>query len=224
MNKRALLITDVTRCFGPGGELPVPSSEEAAATTVSNINKLFKSADIFSGDFGELSLIIISRDWHDPNSPHFNKWPRHGVEFTEGSEFYPDLKIRADYVPVAIVSKGLGEVDGYSPFDPSPDVNIILIMPNGNAYPWKGDLDSLCKHFRVGSITNTGWAKNYCVEAGCLAAREKGYEVNLVTDATDGINVPTDPDNHMDNSDKRMQLAGVIFTTTDEVLRKFKSS
>ena len=224
MGRRALLVTDVTNCFGPRGELPVPKGFAEAWRTVENINKLIEQIESTKQLQEEFGLILFSRDWHDEDSPHFEKWPKHGVKFTVGSEFYPGLRIRSSRIPIAIVSKGIGKVDGYSPFDPVPTVNIVLIMPNSTAYVWEGDLDSLLKHFEIDLVINSGWAKNYCVEAGCLAAREKVYEVHLVTDATDGINIPTDPDNHMDKSDKRMQLAGVIFTTTNEVLGKSKSS
>lgn len=209
----ALLITDVTNCFGPNGELPVPATEKRARETVSKINKLI----YLSGSQYKVKLIMLSRDWHDPNSPHFIKWPVHGVKFSNGSKFYPGLEIRSNYIPVAFISKGLGKADGYSPFDPLPHVNIILVMPDGNAYPWEGDADSLCKHFEVQRIFNMGWARNYCVEAGCMAGKKLGYDMRLVTDASDGVNVPTDPDNFILKSDERMLGAGIKFQTSDMV-------
>ena len=215
MTKKALLVTDVTDCFGPKGELPVPAGIEEARSTVSAINRMIEGIE--NNPHG-WALIVFSRDWHDDNSPHFEKWPKHGVKFTQGSEFYPGLITRSTKIPIAIVSKGLGKVDGYSPFDPMPDVNIILVMPDGRVYLWEGDLDSLAVHLGVVAFFNSGWAKNYCVEAGNMAAIKKGDRVYLLTDATDGVNVSADPDNHMEKSDKRMVDAGVIFTTTKEVL------
>lgn len=216
MAKKAFLITDVTNCFGPKGELPVPSSLGRARGTVQVINAIFEYVEDHLEKF---AFIALSRDWHDDDSPHFEKWPKHGVKFTEGSMFYPGLKITSNKIPIVIISKGLGRVDGYSPFDPAPNVSVVVIMPDGNVYLWEGDLDSLAKKFDVDTFLNTGWAKNYCVEAGNIAAIKKGYKVHLLTDATDGVDVPSDPDNHMEKSDKRMKDAGVIFTTSHEVIR-----
>ena len=212
MGKRALLITDVTNCFcPPNGELAVPGGHEV----VYPINKVFRYAEDHPEEY---AIIVLTRDWHDKGSLHFKKWPEHGMKFTLGSEFYPGLRIRSFKIPVAIISKGLRYLDGYSPYDPAWAVNIILVMPNGNVYLWEGDLDSLLKHHDVDTIINTGLALNYCVKAGCLAAREKGYQVYLPLDACRRINVPSDPDNSPGNAFKEMEKTGVIFTTTAKLL------
>lgn len=213
MGKRALLITDVTNCFcPPDGELAVPKGDEV----VRPIIRIFRYAELNPNQY---ALIVLSRDWHDKDSRHFKKWPEHGVKFTNGSEFCPGLPIVSSALPVAIISKGLRHLDGYSPFDPAWAVNIILLVPHGNAYVWEGDLDSLFKHFDVDTVINTGLALNYCVKAGSLAARDKGYQVYLPLDACRGINVDSDPENSMENALQEMYAAGVIFTTTAQILQ-----
>lgn len=213
MGKRALLITDVTNCFcPPDGELAVPGGQEVIAP----INRIFRHAEENPDKY---SLIVLSRDWHDRGSQHFKKWPEHGVKFTFGSEFHHRLKIRSHTLPVAIVSKGLGNLDGYSPFDPANEVKIVLVKPRGNAYVWEGDLNFLLKHYGVDTVVNSGLAENYCVKAGCLDARVKGYKCYLLKDACRGIDVDSDPDNSIDNARRQMAKAGVIFAITTDLMK-----
>ena len=209
MSGKALLITDVTNCFCPNGELPVTDGN----LVVAPINRMSKHADNHAGEW---VLKILTRDWHDKDSGHFKKWPAHGVKFTRGSEFHPKLRIRSNVIPVAIVSKGLGKInDGYSPFDPASEVNIILIYPNGNAYPWEGDLESLLRNFSVDTIMNSGLATDYCVKSGSIDSTKRGFNTYLLIDACRAFDLKQGDETLALNE---MVNAGVKFATTDEVI------
>lgn len=58
---------------------------------------------------------IYTRDWHPEETPHFGagegQWPVHCVAGTEGAAFFPTLQVEQDDV---ILSKGMGQTDGYS--------------------------------------------------------------------------------------------------------------
>jgi len=209
MPRKALLITDVTRCFCLRGELAVTDGDQV----VDPINSVSKYADNHADEW---ALKILTRDWHDKDSEHFKKWPVHGVKFSRGSEFHPKLIIRSDVIPVAIVSKGLGKInDGYFPFDPASGVNIILVYPDGNAYPWEGDLESLLRNFNVDVVMNSGLATDYCVKHGSIDSAKRGFKTYLLLDACRAVNKVIG-----DSLKAVMEMkdAGVIITSTEKVI------
>lgn len=57
--------------------------------------------------------VILTRDWHPAETPHFgpNAWPVHCVADTEGADFTPTLTVEPTDI---ILSKGMGQTDGYS--------------------------------------------------------------------------------------------------------------
>ena len=105
--KQALLVIDVQNDFCPGGTLAVPQGDEVVAP----LNKLID-------DFLERGAPVYkTRDWHPPVTKHFaahgGTWPVHCVR-TGGAEFHPALR---DDPRITVISKGLGDTDGYSAFD-----------------------------------------------------------------------------------------------------------
>ena len=59
--------------------------------------------------------VVYTRDWHPAETPHFadfgGQWPVHCVADTKGAEFHPDLDVQPGDI---IISKGMGQTDGYS--------------------------------------------------------------------------------------------------------------
>ena len=59
--------------------------------------------------------VALTRDWHPAETPHFASqggiWPVHCVAETEGAAFAPALNVESTDV---ILSKGMGQTDGYS--------------------------------------------------------------------------------------------------------------
>jgi nicotinamidase/pyrazinamidase len=116
--------------------------------------------------------IFASRDWHPPRTAHFAEeggpWPVHCIQDTPGARFHPDLRLPPG---TRIISKGTsGRDDGYSAFEGQ--------LPDGTTLA-----DALhtagVQHVYVG-----GLATDYCVRATVLSAREGGFDVTWLGDAS----------------------------------------
>lgn len=178
---RALLVVDVQNDFCPGGALAVPQGDKVVPV----INRLMDHFD----------LIIASKDWHPPQTVHFQKWPVHCVQNTQGAEFHPDLqssKIEQ------VFFKGTGNKDdGYSAYEAT---NL--------------DLGKYLKAKGVTELYVTGLATDYCVRASALDAVRNGFTTYVVTDAVEAVNVqPLDDEKALDE----MKREGVKLVTERDV-------
>lgn len=153
--KQALIVVDVQNDFCPGGTLAVPHGDEV----VTPLNKLI---DEFL-ERGE--PVFKSRDWHPPTTKHFSAyggtWPVHCVQNTEGAEFHAALR---DDPRITVISKGMGNTDGYSAFDET-------------------DLGSQLENAGVEEVVVGGLATDYCVKNTVLDALKRGYKVKAIEDA-----------------------------------------
>ncbi len=162
-----LLVVDVQNDFCPGGALAVPHGDHVA-----------KVMTEYAGRFHEEGLpIFASRDWHPPQTKHFQQWGGpwvpHCVQNTTGAAFHPALRLPDDAI---IVSKGDDfEGDSYSAF--------LAHGPSGHS------LSALLREKGVKRLFIGGLATDYCVRASALDALEKGFEVVLLLDAMSGIDV-----------------------------------
>jgi nicotinamidase/pyrazinamidase len=153
----ALLIVDVQKDFCPGGALPI----EDADKVVPILNQWIKAAR-------EKGIpIYASRDWHPIQHMSFQgqggKWPPHCMQDSDGAMFHPDLDLPDDVVKI---TKGVRfDHDQYSVFDQS-----------GLADQLKRDA---VKHLWVG-----GLAQDVCVLESVLDARNAGFEVYVLREAT----------------------------------------
>lgn len=189
----ALLVVDVQNDFCPGGALAVTDGDKIIEPTNKAIRFFDKNGQ----------PIFASRDWHPPDTKHFKDyggiWPAHCIADTRGAKLHPDLKITG---PTYIITKGTSKNDdGYSPFE-------------GTAYG--RPLNELLRALKVTELFVCGLATDYCVKAACLDARKLGYTVYLMTDACKAVKLKPGDEALALNE---MANAGVIFTTTDEVLR-----
>ncbi len=184
MGKKALFIVDVQKDFCPGGALPVPEGDKVVPV----INKLM--------DYFE--YILASKDWHPPKTKHFEKWPPHCIQGTEGSEFCDGLNSERI---TQVFLKGTGtEDDGYSAFE-ATNIN----------------LEEYLKKHGIDHLYVTGLATDYCVRATTLDALKKGFKVTVVSDAVRGVDVnPGDVQRAIDE----MKQAGAEFKTSDEVIQE----
>ena len=177
---KALMVVDVQNDFCLGGALAVTYGDEV----VKPLNHMI--------DFAERNNweIYFSRDWHPQETKHFEKWPTHCVQNTLGAEFHPELHLPKDYAKFHIISKGLGDADGYSAFD--------------------GDVLPKAKELYVG-----GLATDYCVLWTVKKAIKLGYKVVLLLDACRAVNF-----NPIDGRDaiREMIALGAKVRTTTEVL------
>lgn len=104
-----------------------------------------------------LGRVAYTRDWHPARTPHFDTWPVHCVRNTEGASFHPTLDITPSDI---IISKGMGQTDGYSGMEGVAENGQTLetvIQPNGSE--------------RV-RVFIGGLATDYCVKATAIGVVE----------------------------------------------------
>ncbi len=146
----ALIIIDVQNDFCPGGALPAAKANEIIPV----INIMMDKFDI----------IVASRDVHPSHTKHFDKWPPHCVDGTEGAAFHPGLDIsmiQEDF------QKGTrNRDDGYSAFEAT----------NRN-------LAEYLLGKKVTDVYIAGLTTEYCVKSTALDAVHNGFNAWLITDA-----------------------------------------
>lgn len=198
MKKKVLLIVDVQNDFCPGGALPVPNGDEV----IEPINEMSRFANKRDGDEWR---IFASKDWHPKKTAHFKTWPVHCIKCTFGAELHQNLERL--YINFIIFKGTEPDEDGYSPFDGD-------ILTNTYAYQ---SLDKVLKSYATEEIYICGLATDYCVKAAALDARKRGYKTYLLLDACRAVNLnPGDEEKAI----QEMKDAGVIITTTEEVLKE----
>ena len=204
--KKALLIIDIQNDFCPGGALAVPGGDEI----VPLVNEL-------SG-LDKFSKVIATQDWHPPDHISFASnrdkepfseieidgikqtlWPDHCVQASEGAYFHPDLDLK----PVdLILRKGSNPaIDSYSAF-----LENDKKTETGLHYYLKGmDIEEICV---------CGLALDVCVYYSCLDGIKYGFKVNLLRDASRGID---QPDGSVDEALSDMEDKGVVITNSGKV-------
>ena len=175
--RQALIVIDVQNDFCPGGTLAVPHGDEVIAPLNRLIDQFLERGD----------PVFKSRDWHPPKTKHFTQyggtWPVHCVQNTKGAEFHPALR---DDPRITIVSKGMGDSDGYSAFDET-------------------ELASQLREDGVEELVVGGLATDYCVRSTVLDAIGKGFRVKAVEDAMRAVELqPGDGEKAI----KEMRAAG----------------
>ncbi|MCI0524439.1 MAG: isochorismatase family protein [Acidobacteria bacterium] len=183
------------------GALYVPDAEAIHQ----NIGRLLRAA-------GENKVTTISsRCAHEPDDPEFEIFPPHCIDGQPGAErVFADLpesprhEIGVDAVadPNTRLLPGSHYVVKKKVFDPFSN-------------PW---LEGLRRRgdFQGESCVVFGVATDYCVRACALGLAEAGARVLLVEDAIRGV-----ADETSSRTIDEMRAAGVEFTTTDEVLKRF---
>ena len=167
----ALFIVDVQNDFTEGGALAVAGGDAVAEAVSAYL----------AGHAGDYTVIVASRDWHDPDSDNDGHialtgepdyvvtWPVHCIAGTAGAEYDPLL------VTDAIthhVRKGQG-VSGYSVFDGTT-----------------GDGEAIADVLAARGVTDidvTGIATDYCVRVSALDALARGFQVRVFTDLIAGV-------------------------------------
>jgi nicotinamidase/pyrazinamidase len=182
-----LIVTDPQRDFCPGGALAVPEGDRIMPA----INRLAR----------RFAHVVITQDWHPPGhmsfaSAHAGKqpfetidvaygpqtlWPDHCVQNTPGASFHPALDIpHAELV----IRKGYhAGIDSYSAF-------------RENDRMTRTGLDGYLKARGFTKLTFCGLALDYCVAWSAIDARQAGFDVAVVVEATAAID--------LDGSRKRM--------------------
>ena len=201
MPNEALIVIDVQNDFCEGGALAVPG----AASVVPLVNRLISRFD----------HVVLTQDWHPPGHASFASatagaepfstatfpygpqtlWPDHCVQGTTGAEFHPELlTVKAQ----AIIRKGFHPgIDSYSAF-------------RENDRMTRTGLDGYLKARGITRLVLCGLALDYCVAWSAIDARQAGFEVAVVQEATAAID--------LEGSKKRMltemRQAGIRLNAT----------
>lgn len=162
----ALVVIDVQNDFLPGGALAVPQGELVIPALAG-----------YLAAFASRGLpIYATRDWHPPDHCSFGQqggpWPVHCVRRTPGAAFPTVLELPPS---TRIVSKWTEpSEEAYSGFQAT-------------------DLDERLRAGGVRRLFVGGLATDYCVLATVCDALARGYQVALLDDAIQAVNVqPSD--------------------------------
>lgn len=178
---KGLLIIDVQNDFCPGGILAAPEGDHVVPV----INRLID----------KFTIVVASKDWHPRTSVHFQHWPPHCVQNSQGAEFHPEL--RTEKIQQVFL-KGTGDKDdGYSAFEAT---NL--------------DMNEYLKSKGVTELYVTGLATDYCVKASAMDAAKKGFRTFVVTDAVSAVNVKPDDGQQ---ALEEMQAAAITLVDSSQV-------
>lgn len=195
----ALICVDLQNDFYEDGALPV-----AGASRINPpINRLLKE--------GVFKTIVASQDWHpekhasfasnhneEPFTPYQGDleglgevlWPDHCVQGTKGADFHQDIETDEFNL---IIRKGQNpKVDSYSAFRDNDGTDLGLA-----AY---------LKGLEIKKIVLVGLALDVCVFYTALDGIEAGFEVELILEASKGVNAKSDD---VENAIAKMKEKGV---------------
>lgn len=169
------------------GSLAVPDGEAVVAP----INRTAEAVRRIGG------TVIVTRDWHPAETPHFDTWPAHCIAETSGADFHADLDVQPHDI---VISKGMGQTDGYSGWEGVADDGATIEQIVTPAR------DEKVRVF-IG-----GLATDYCVKATALdVARTFADDARVTTyllcDAVRGVNIQPDDSETALNE---MRAAGVV--------------
>lgn len=202
---KALCVIDVQNDFCPGGSLEVPQGDEIIPI-VNSISPLFTE-------------VIATKDWHPEGHISFASsytdkkpmdtverdgetevlWPDHCIKGSRGAEFHPDL----DIVPITLIlHKGFRkDLDSYS-----------AIFENDHQTPT--GLEFYLKGLHIDEIFICGLAADVCVYFSVMDSLKQGFKVNLIEDATRGVDQPA---GSLEKAMDTMRKEGARFIRSDQV-------
>jgi len=180
MPDQALIVVDMQSDFCEGGALAVTGGNAIVPT----VNRLIAEHD----------HVVLTQDWHPPGHASFatswegaapfstrtfpygpqTLWPAHCVQGTPGAAFHPDL---AAGKAEMIVRKGFhAGIDSYSAF-------------RENDRTTRTGLEGYLKERGFRRLVICGLALDYCVAWSALDARQAGFDVTVIVDATAAIDL-----------------------------------
>jgi nicotinamidase/pyrazinamidase len=180
MPNEALIVIDMQNDFCEGGALAVAGGN----AIVPRVNELIAQHD----------HVVLTQDWHTPGHASFASsyegaepfssrdfpygpqtlWPAHCVQGTKGAEFHPDLEVTKAEM---IVRKGFHRgIDSYSAF-------------RENDRMTRTGLDGYLKARGITKVVLCGLALDYCVAWSALDAKQAGFDVTVMVDATAAIDL-----------------------------------
>ena len=180
MPNEALIVVDMQNDFCEGGALAV----SGAGAIVPRVNRLIAEHD----------HVVLTQDWHPPKHASFamawpdaapfstrpfpygpqTLWPAHCVQGTPGAAFHPHLEATKAEL---IVRKGFhAGIDSYSAF-------------RENDRMTRTGLDGYLKARGFTRVVLCGLALDYCVAWSALDAKQAGFDVAVMVEATAAIDL-----------------------------------
>ena len=180
---KALLIVDLQNDFCQGGTLATPDGDKIVPV----VNLLLE----------QFSLVVASKDWHPEKTMHFENWPPHCIQNTEGAAFHPDLDTAKIH---KIFLKGTGiKDDGYSAFEATNE-----------------NLAEFLKNQGVEELFIAGLTTEYCVKNTVLDAIKKGFDTKVIKDAVEGVKANTGDE---DTAYAEMKKNGAGIITSKDIFQ-----
>ena len=219
-NNKAFIIVDAQRGFMPAyegerlgesgfGELGVEGGEKI----VNKINQITRV-------LGKYGIIIgTTQDWHPLNTAHFseepnfvNTWPVHCVGGTLGAELHPDLLVAK--TPDIATRFIKGDVACTSPEDDTSYTGALAYnqLTNTPLPEWLRQNDRT-DIYVSGLALGDGDANKLCVDSTAADLQELGFNVSLITDATEAVM----PENR-ETCFRNLAKASVRLITTEQAL------
>ena len=180
MPNEALIVVDMQNDFCEGGALAVPG----AGAVVPMVNRLIARYDnvVLTQDWHPAGHASFASSWSDgqpfstvkfPYGPQI-LWPDHCVQGTLGAAFHPELEVTKAQV---IVRKGHHKgIDSYSAFRENDKMT-------------RTGLDGYLKARGLSRLIFCGLALDYCVAWSAIDARQAGFDVAVVLEATAAIDL-----------------------------------
>ena len=180
MPNEALIVVDMQNDFCEGGALAVPG----AGAVVPMVNRLIARYDnvVLTQDWHPAGHASFASSWSDgqpfstvkfPYGPQI-LWPDHCVQGTPGAAFHPELNVTKAQV---IVRKGHHKgIDSYSAFRENDKMT-------------RTGLDGYLKARGLSRLIFCGLALDYCVAWSAIDARQAGFDVAVVLEATAAIDL-----------------------------------
>lgn len=151
MAKEALLIVDMSNDFvADNGKLTVGKPAQEIVPYIK---------ELATGFLADGNVVVISMDAHQPNDPHFDLWPPHNIEGTEGQQLYGDL---------------------YDWFQDNKDHDHVIYTPktNYNAF-FKTDLAETLRNFEVEKVHIVGVTTDICDFLTIAGADAEGFQTAI---------------------------------------------
>jgi nicotinamidase/pyrazinamidase len=154
-----------------------------------------KVVPIINSIMDKYEIILASKDWHPYVTVHFDKWPVHCVAETNGAEFHQEIE--SHRISHVFLKGTYNRDDGYSAFEATND-----------------NLDQYLRKHDIKGLDVCGLATDYCVKATVLDGIKAGFQVRVITDAIDAVNL------ELGDGDKaitEMMVAGATFILSDDI-------
>lgn len=152
----------------PGGALYVAGAENL----IPNLRRLMEYASARG------LLVLSTADAHATDDPSFADWPPHCVAGTPGQKKIPETLLTA---PIVIPNRPAS----FQP--PLPASGQVIFEKTDYDVSSNPNFDAVVAELGFARFVVFGVATEYCVRTSALALRQRGFAVDLVMDAIQGI-------------------------------------